>query len=162
MNYFRDILACGNNGFCGGGNGRYAIMQKDDDDTVWREPLVCDDEPSLPPPVPRIIRFNFLQMQMQNGAVPRIIRFDFLQMQMQNGANEDDDEHLVGLAFVGDTKDRETSFEAFTEMEDPDSVEQSIEDLQVSTWSSFPSLSTDEDDDDDDDDDEASIESWFY
>jgi hypothetical protein len=50
---------------------------------------------------------------------------------------------------VEDTKDRETLFEAFLEMEDPESVEQSIEDVLLSTWSSFPSLSTDDDDDDD-------------
>ena len=126
MNYFREILACGNNGVCGG-NGRYATLQKDDDD-MWKEHLLCDGEPSLPP-------------------VPRIIRFDLLQM--QNGVNEDDDENLVGLAFVEDTKDRETSFEAFMVMKDPDSLEQSIEDVLLSTWSSFPSLSTYDDDEDD-------------
>jgi hypothetical protein len=46
---------------------------------------------------------------------------------------------------VEDTKDRETLFEAFLEMEDPESVEQSIEDVLLSTWSSFPSLSASDD-----------------
>jgi hypothetical protein len=141
MNYFRGILSWGNNGVCGG-NGRYGTHPKDDGDVVWREPLLCDGVPSLPP-------------------VPRIIRFDLLQMQ-NGGSNEDDDEHLVGLAFVEDnTKDQKTLFEGFMKMEEPDPVEQSIEDVLLSTWSSFPSLSTDEDDNDNDDDnDDDGYNNW--
>jgi hypothetical protein len=127
MNYFREILAYGN-GACGG-SGRYATLQKDGDgdDDMWRENLLCEDEPSLPP-------------------VPLIIQFDLLQMNDERD-EYDDEENLVGLAFVEDTKHEKPSFEAFTETEDPDSVELSIEDLLLSTWSSFPSLSTDDEDD---------------
>jgi hypothetical protein len=125
MNYFRGILACGQDGICGG-TDRYATLQKDDDG-LWRDLLLCDGgEPSLPP-------------------VPRIIRFELYQM--HDETDEDDDDNLVGLAFVEDTKHQKTSFEEFMEMEEPDSEEQSIQDLELCTWSSFASLSSDDEDD---------------
>jgi hypothetical protein len=123
MNYFREILARGN--VACGGSARYTTLQKDGDVDMWREHSLCEDEPSLPP-VPRIIRFHLLQINTETDEY-------------------DDEENLVGLAFVEDTKHQKTSFEAFMEMEDPDS--QSIEDVLLSTWSSFPSLSTDDEDD---------------
>lgn len=120
-------MACGQGGVCAG-NGPYATLQKEDDADMWREHLLSDGEPTLPP-------------------VP-FIQFDLLQMQMHDETDEyEDEENLVGLAFVEDTKHQKTSFEAFMEMEEPDSVEQSIEDVPLSTWSSFPSVSTDENDD---------------
>jgi hypothetical protein len=126
MNIFREILSCGISGACGG-SGRYATLQKDGDNDMWREHSLCEGEPSLPP-VPGIIRFHLLQINTETDEY-------------------DDEENLVGLAFVDDTKHQKTSFEAFMEMEDFESVEQSIEDVLLSTWSSFPSLSTDDEDD---------------
>jgi hypothetical protein len=121
MNYFREILACGQDGICGGGPRYGATLQKDDDH-VWRELLLChDDGPSLPP-VPRYIRFNPSQ----------IYEYD------QEDATDDDDEgdNLVGLAFVGEPLDK-TSFEAFMEMEEADSEDKSAQDMdiQLSVWS---------------------------
>jgi hypothetical protein len=121
MNYFREILDCG-------GSGRYAPLEKDGDGDMWRERFLCKGKPWLP-------------------AVPRIIRFDILQMLDETYEN-DDEEKLVGLAFVEDTKHQKTSSAAFTEMVDLDSVEESIEDVLLCTWSSFLSLSTDDEDDD--------------
>jgi hypothetical protein len=112
MNYFREILACGQAGICGS-RGRLATrLQKER-------------------PVPRVIRFELLQMHDDE--------------EVDEGV-EDDDDNLVGLAFVEDTTSKnqktKTSFEAFMELEESDSEEQSA-------WSSFASLSLSEGDEDD-------------
>jgi hypothetical protein len=72
-------------------------------------------------------------------------------MHDETDEDEDDDDDLVGLAFVEDTKHEKASFEAFMEREKTDTEEQSIQDLQLSAWSSFESLSEDDEDDDEDD-----------
>jgi hypothetical protein len=134
MNYFREILACGQGAIYGGG-GRYTMLQKDDDD-MWREQ------------VGSFYMKNILGYFRSLPPVPRIIRFDLLQM--HDETNEDDEDNLVGLAFVEDTKHQKTPFEAFTETEETGSEEQSIQDVRLSTgstWSSFASLSADDEDD---------------
>jgi hypothetical protein len=112
MNYFREILACGQAGICGG-RGRLATrLQKER-------------------PVPRVIRFELLQMHDDE--------------EVDEGV-EDDDDNLVGLAFVEETMSKhqktKTSFEAFMELDESDSEEHSA-------WSSFASLSLSEGDEDD-------------
>jgi hypothetical protein len=110
MNYVREILACGHVGICG---GQYLV-------TFQKER-----------PIPRVIRFDLLQMHDDDDEADQV--------------EVDDDDHLAGLAFVEDTTSKlhqkaKTSFEAFMELEESESEEQSA-------WSSFASASVGDEDD---------------
>jgi len=98
MNYaLRAILACGQEGFCGGVHA--ALPNKDAD--LWPEHSSGDDEAL--PSIPRVIRLTLERLNDQE--------------------DEQDDEYLRGLAFVDETNARNDGtklapFEEFLEMED--------------------------------------------